>query len=85
MEMMEVVAPAQPVDDATASSLSEKGVSTHATHDELNVQNGEAIGQEETVPQETLEEHREQLDGRKKAIIVLALCVGFALLLVVEF
>lgn len=75
MEMMKSVAPAQPV-GATASSLSEKGgVSTHAsgsTHDELK--------EEETVPQEGSEEHHEQLDGRRKVIIVLALCVGFPVL-----
>lgn len=88
MEMMKVVAPAQPV-GATASSLSEKDVSIHtsgSTHDESKAQNDEATaGIQEEVPQEELEEHREQLDGRRKAIIVLALCVGFTLLSMVEF
>lgn len=85
--MEEAVAPAQPVNAATSSldRQSEKDVWTHAsgsTYDELKPGNGKATDiREETVSQEVLEEQREELDGRKKAIIVLALCVGFFFLL----
>lgn len=78
MEMEKVVAPAQPV-DLTTSSLDRQSEKTHASgsiYDELNLSNGEATDiREETVPEEA---PREELDGRKKAIIVLALCVSFA-------
>lgn len=82
--MEKTVAPAQPVGAATSplDHQSEKDVLTHAsgsTQDELKVKNGETTDiQDETAPREVLDEHREQLDGRKKVVIVLALCVGFA-------
>lgn len=76
--MEKAAAPAQPV-DITTSSLDRQSEKTHASgsiYDELKLSNGEATGVwEETVPQEAL---KEELDGRKKAIIVLALCVSFA-------
>lgn len=88
IEMEKTVAPAQPVGAATSSldHQSEKDAPTHASgsiHDELEVRNGETTDiQQATAPREVLDEDCERLDGRKKVIIVLALCVGFAFFII---
>lgn len=89
METEKTVAPTQSAGAVTPSlnHQSEKDMSTHesgSTYDELRVSNGKATdAQEETAPQEVLLEQHGELDGRKKAIIVLALCVGFFIFIVV--
>lgn len=82
--MEKAVVPAQPVDVTTTSSLDHQSEKTHASgsiYGELKLSNDQATdAREETVPQEAL---NEELDGRKKAIIVLALCVSFAFFIMI--
>lgn len=84
----EAVVPTKVVDAGKVAKLpldrqSEKDASTNAsgsTYDESKTSNGGAIldAQEETAPWE--EPLEEVLDAKKKAIIVLALCVSLPLL-----